>query len=360
MNNKKKWLLPVILGVAGVIILAGVAGFICLKMIILPKKQVEKYLAEGTACHTNLDDKSAILSYKSALEIDPDNESAYLGLADAYESLIARYLKNKMPEEAVKTYTEGIETLQKGCSMTGSAELQSRLTALIGKEAEISEEADRLHDLLEMEAIASTLQPYMDKIAELAYTNNWDGVFEYMQSAEYENFLNERQKLEDKWIFKTTRGDIGFYKVNDKKYGEYMLYLGYYSSDDLRDGNADWFGYYNGNNYHGHGSWKEDVPQGYWEVTEWNNELSDTVGYRYVNGYVIDGLLDGNVEWNFDFNNGKGLVRRRCVFDHGRWVVTAGPDKEGNYISATPNSNGIYLTEEELNEVRGVVGYATN
>ena len=211
-----------------------------------------------------------------------------------------------------------------------------------------------------MEEIANGLQPYIEKISDLAYTNNWDGVFEYLQSSEYETFLKEKEKLEDGWIFRTKHGDIGYYRVNDTQYGEYMLYCGYFTEDNKRDGTGDWFGYYDGNNYHGNGSWEDDVPQGYWEITEWNSELNESVGSRYINGYVVDGLFDGTISWNFDFNNGKGLVRRRCIFDHGKWVITSGPDKDGFYTSATPNSYGISLSEDELNEVRGVVGYATN
>jgi len=355
-SNKKKWLIPLVIGVA-VLLVAGVAGFICFKTIILPKKQVEKYLAYGDAYHSGQDDENAILSYKAALEIDPDNENAYLGLADAYESLAGQYLALNMPEEGVNTFAEGIEELKKGCSATGSAGLQNRLSQLEGKEPEISEEADRIREKLEKQAVAENLQPVMDKIAELGYTNKWDEVFEYMQSEDYKTFLNERSKLGDRWIFTTMRGEIGFYKVKDTKYGEYMLYLGYYSPDGKRDGNADWFGFYDGNNYHGSGTWEDDVPQGYWEIQEWNTELNEKVVSRFISGYVIDGLLDGNISWSFDYKDDVGLKRRRCIFDHGKWVVTSGPDKDGNYTSATPNSWGITLSPEELEEMHGVVGY---
>ncbi|MBR6094629.1 MAG: tetratricopeptide repeat protein [Lachnospiraceae bacterium] len=352
-DKTKKWVLPVILGAAGLLLLAGVLVFLT---VIHPKMQVEKHLQAGEEYHAGEDDENAILSYKAALEIDPKNERAYLDLADAYESLADKYLDDKMPDEGVKTFKEGSECVREGASVTGSSLVRDRLTAFIGKETDFYEKADRVRIVIEMEKIAAGLQPVMDQIGELAYAGKWDEVFEYMKSEEYEDFLKEKEKLEDKWIFKTKRGQIGFYKVNSEKYGKYMLYFGYYTADGKRDGKGDWFGSYCGNNYHAQGPWVEDVPQGYWKIKEWNGDLNLRVDYRAITGNVVDGLLDGDVEWSFNYNDGMGLLMRRCVFDHGKWVVT-GPDKEGNYTSAAGRDKGLYLSPEEIEQIVGLVGY---
>ena len=352
---KKKWLLPVILGGATFLLL--LTGMILLVTVVRPKQQVKKFLAEGEQYHADADDEKAILSYEAALAINPKSERAYLDLADAYESLYERYMDEKMPDEGIKTYTEGVARIKEGCRVTNCEELRSRLSALIGKETEVYEKADRVRVLIEMEAIASELQPVMDEIAELAYLSKWDEVFEYMNSEEYEAFLKERQKLEDKWVFKTKQGNIGFYKVNDDRYGEYMLYFGYYSADGQREGKGDWFGAYCGNNYHARGEWKDDTPQGYWKIKEWNGDLNMNVNYRSITGNVVDGLLDGEVEWSFYFDNKYNLIMRRCVFDRGKWVITSGPDKDGCYRSAAGQDLGIALSPEEAEQIQGLVGY---
>ena len=358
-TKKKNWLLPVILGAAALLLVcAGVIFFIFYRTVIWPQKQVQKNLDQGEIYLANQDEENAILSFKAALDIDAVNERAYEGLANCHESLAERYMEERKPDDAVKEFNEGIGILQSGLSATGSDELQSCLADWESREAEFNEEADRLRAEIEMEELVKSLQPHMETIGEYVFTSNWDAVFEYMQSREYEAFLNAREKLSDKCIFKTKHGEIGYYRVNDMKYGDYMLYFGYYSLDSKqRQGMGDWFGYYDGNNYHARGYWEEDVPQGNWDITEWNTELNKNVQYRYISGKVVDGLLDGIVAWGFDYDNEYGKVERKAVFDHGKWVITSGPDKDGLYASAAGKSSGIYLTAEEAKEICGIAGY---
>ena len=81
------------------------------------------------------------------------------------------------------------------------------------------------------------------------------------------------------------------------------------------------------------------------------------VNYRSITGNVVDGLLDGEVEWSFYFDNKYNLIMRRCVFDHGKWVITSGPDKNGDYHSAAGQDLGIALSPEEAEQIQGLVGY---
>ncbi len=346
-----------------------------------PEKKYEEQLELAQRYLDELDYDRAIAAYRSAIEILPERADAYLGLASVYEELedyenmfqvLEEGLKKAGGEELEKgladcclsyaetyadkgDYDSAISTLERGLALVDDVRLKKKKEEYEELKRKAEEER-RARE--EREKLVQKVQPVMERLGELAFAKDWDGVFNYMQSDEYEDFLQDRMKLEDAWLFETEYGEIGFYQVNDQKFGEYMLYYGDFSEDKKREGTGDWFGYYDGNNYHGHGEWKDDLPQGHWDVKEWSTQLAEDVVYRLLNGTVVDGLWDGIMEWNFDYHSEDGINVNGVIFDHGKWVPTEGPDEDGGYMSCAEGyENGIHLDEDDMDDHRGIVGY---
>ena len=110
ITKKKKWLLPVILGAAALLVIGlGVGGFIYIKSVALPKKELQRNLDLGDKYLTDMDYEKAVLSYKEAITIDPKNVKAYVGLGDSYLAWADEFAEEGDTEEAVKKLKKGIK-----------------------------------------------------------------------------------------------------------------------------------------------------------------------------------------------------------------------------------------------------------
>ena len=87
---------------------------------------------------------------------------------------------------------------------------------------------------------------------------------------DYQRLLNAVADMETAYRAETSHGNVGIYEVNNEKYGNYMIYYGKYNGR-AREGQGHWLRYFEQNNYHAEGTWKEDKPNGYQEVREWNH-----------------------------------------------------------------------------------------
>ena len=138
ITKKKKWLLPVILGVAALLVIGlGVGGFIYIKSVALPKKEVQRKLDLGDKYLTDMDYEKAVLSYKEAITIDPKNIKAYVGLGDAYLAWADELVEEGNTEEAIKKLKKGIKELKLGINETGSDEVKEKKEELENKKKEM-------------------------------------------------------------------------------------------------------------------------------------------------------------------------------------------------------------------------------
>ena len=138
ITKKKKWLLPVILGVAALLVIGlGVGGFIYIKSVALPKKEVQRNLDLGDKYLTDMDYEKAVLSYKEAITIDPKNVKAYVGLGDAYLAWADELVEEGNTEEAIKKLKKGIKELKPGINETGSDEVKEKKEELEEKKKEL-------------------------------------------------------------------------------------------------------------------------------------------------------------------------------------------------------------------------------
>ena len=138
ITKKKKWLLPVILGVAALLVIGlGVGGFIYIKSVALPKKELQKQLNLGEEYLKNQDYDKAIPAYKAAIDIDPKCEDAYISLGRAYTELVDECIENGDMEDALDYLKDGIKYMKAGCTNVSSGSIKSILDELKDKKNEL-------------------------------------------------------------------------------------------------------------------------------------------------------------------------------------------------------------------------------
>lgn len=351
-GEKKKGGKGLIIGlIAAVIIL--IVGIAAVLLIFKGGNSVKKQLEMADRYLEDLDYDEAIRVYRDILDIDPKCVDAYLGLADAYIGL--------------EDYDEAIDILETGIEKTSSGELEDRLEEVKEEREEFELENGGKGQLGEVddeqraenEKVFADVQDVFEKIGELCEKEQFDELFEYMQSDDYQRLLDAVADMETAYRAETSHGNVGIYEVNNEKYGNYMIYYGEYNGR-AREGQGHWLGYFEQNNYHAEGTWKEDKPNGYQEVREWNSGLSETVVYRVIKGETIDGLWDGPVDWCFDRDNGEFEVFP-VSFEKGKWVVLEVDEnnEESPYVvSVTGGETGeerMYTDDDQ--KICGIIGY---
>ena len=157
ITKKKKWLLPVILGVAALLVIGiGVGGFIYIKSVALPKKEVQRNLDLGDKYLTDMDYEKAVLSYKEAITIDPKNVKAYVGLGDAYLAWADELTEEGDTEEAIKKLKKGIKELKPGIDETGSDEVKEKKEELEERKKELEERKEEGENAEKTESVEKT------------------------------------------------------------------------------------------------------------------------------------------------------------------------------------------------------------
>ena len=138
ITKKKKWLLPVILGVAALLVIGlGVGGFIYIKSVALPKKELQKQLDLGDKYLTDMDYENALLAYKAAIEIDPKCEEAYLGIVKIEDKLVEMVEKGEDSDKIRNLLDDASLLLDKGYSQTDSTTLKKKIKKVIEQKEQV-------------------------------------------------------------------------------------------------------------------------------------------------------------------------------------------------------------------------------
>ena len=141
IKKKKKWIVPVIIGVAAALLIGLiVGGIIYIKSVALPKKELKKQLDLGDKYLSDMDYDNAILAYREAISINPKNEKAYLGLGKTYEAMADEALDEGDVEKALDCLSDGIKALKNGYGNTGSEEIKEELDRMKEKKKEVEED----------------------------------------------------------------------------------------------------------------------------------------------------------------------------------------------------------------------------
>lgn len=364
----------------GVFLLA-VLNVALIMLLTADTRHLKKQLNLGQQYLSELNYEAAIASYKEALEIDGENAEALEGLKQSYVDYIS-VLENSDFDKAVsvakeayaylgdqrfftmtedlylnrakdladaKDYDGAIAILEKGLQTVDSKRLRDQIENYREEKREYEHE-------LEQEALLDEVDEAITEIARRCSENDWDGVFDYMNSYEYETFLDIVPQLDEHRALDTGYGLLGIYRIDSEVFGDYMLYYGDYDGSE-RSGYGFWFGYYEGNNYLAEGDWANDAPNGYQNVREWSTILADSVVYRVLNGPVKDGLWDGEMTWGFE--EADGYLSWGVRFHEGILEVQSS-DGQMSFANYNDDYGGnLYVAEgSDIDGLWGIVGYA--
>lgn len=267
----------------------------------------------------------------------------YLFLAELYIDTGNGGRSAQATADMIEAYEKAIEVLTDGFKITGDQRLKEELDKIQGM----------YQKALAWQDYVSSVESMLGQIANYCKDENYNQVFELMQSKEYEKVLERVEELEQVHKSSTEYGEIGIYQVDSESFGNYMIYYGEYV-DGKRHGQGVWLGYYESNNYIARGTWQADMPQGDFEVREWLGKLADDVTYRVISGNVTGGVWDGNVEWTFE-TTGRPIDIFPVTFNMGHWVIIR---QEDDIFRVSENGMAIY--QKDLDEVVGIVGFATS
>lgn len=403
LKNKRQLFL-VIAGIA--VLLAVLCG---IGIYNMPEKRLNRHLEMANKYLEEANYEQAIVEFDKVIAIDPMSAAAYIGKAEAYEGLgdynmaietleagLEKIYENTdIRKKLVDLYLSELEKEKTGENYEGELKIYDRLLKLTANDERVvnglceclnsyiailmkEEKYDKIRELAEkyesvainvdfasilarmqeIEAYRKLVKGILGHIAFSCSEENYDDVFQLMQSEEYEAFLAKLDELPDTYGIETEYGKIGIYKVDSELYGNYMIYYGDYENNQ-RQGSGVWLGYYDNNNYMAKGTWEDDVPQGEFLVREWSNILAEDVVYRVISGNVQDGLWNGDVLWKFEMADKENTYP--VAFDNGRWVMIREDEDEWVVSEGTlerGKEDSVLIVEKGKELVKkGIVGF---
>ena len=354
LTKKKRILIPVVIGIALIILGAVVSGLIYYKTVTKPKKERDYQLELGEKYLSELDYDNAILAYENAIQIDPKNEKAYLALADIYEDLADKSVTEEDFDQALDYMDKAIQVLELGVQNTASADISARLVSINDKKDDIRIKKE------EAEAQPETVY---EKIAKTLSEDDYMTLIDICNTDEY---LLETDRMKqsdiDLQIEETSWGTVGLYHITEGDYvNTFYVYYGEYDNGN-RTGTATWISLHpNGKLISVEkGTFVDDKPNGLFEIWQpnLNADLEFTEYYLATKVNVINGYYDGraleidrngNQEEGYMYQMGKMVnieIREiDCYDEYGNWVRkdTALVDKDTGYGSnITWDEDAIY------------------
>ena len=237
---------------------------------------IKAYMSMGEG-YGDTDD--ALLCYQHALELDPDNKTAYWSIANIYE---IRGDEDKM-----------LEVLHQGFSDTGDDSMNAKVFAIEEERARIqAEEEARIAEEEAKRAEEEARVAKLDPLKELFEAKDYDALKEKLREEEYVAFSEE--------------------VIGDNSY--------YSGSRDV-DGRREGYGvavYENG--YFYYGQFHEDKRSGNGVLFRANYPESSSIG-----SFIYDG------EWDNDRPNGAGTCKSNYFKDRISASDFATKEISGNY-----------------------------
>ncbi len=138
VKKKKNWIIPVAIAATATIAFAGFVAVILTTALAVtaPQRKISKQLKLGEKYLADANYEQAVLAYSNAITLNPKNESAYLGIAEAYLGWAGMY-ENGNPMMAVDVLADGMEVLKAGYDATGSKKVWEKKQELEVKKREI-------------------------------------------------------------------------------------------------------------------------------------------------------------------------------------------------------------------------------
>ena len=227
------------------------------------------------------DSDEAILCYQKAIEVNPDNKTAYWSIANIYE---ARGDEDTM-----------LEVLHKGFDDTGDESMNAKVFAVEEERARIqAEEEARIAEEEAKRAEEEARAAKLDPLKELFEAKDYDALKDKLREDDYVAFSEE--------------------VIGDNSY---------YSGDYDIDGRREGYGiavYENG--YYYYGQFHEDVRSGHGVLMRASYPESSSIG-----SFLFDG------EWADDKPNGNGTAKSNYFKDRISATDFATKEITGNYTN---------------------------
>ena len=137
---KKKAKVPIIAGIAVAVAVLAIVGIFAF-MRFKAANDIKNQLKAGDKYLTELDYENAILAYEKVLEMDPNNEEAYLKIGDIYFALAAK-------AEAVPDYDKTLEYLNTGKDKMEEGVKRTNSTKIKKHRDKFTTEIDRINRLI--------------------------------------------------------------------------------------------------------------------------------------------------------------------------------------------------------------------
>lgn len=256
-------------------------------------KQLElgyKFLEEGKY-------EEAIIAFEKAIEIDPKQPKAYIGLAETY---IYKGGDNA-EEKASEVLKLGYEETQSNEIINAFIALSEIIEEVLGKEASLRflqfgykiTNDDNIKKSADKKVVNLSYKLTKD-LYSLCDSNNDKQVFQAMASKEFNEALSY---IEGEPLFYSPNSPIS--NKNGKGIGIYdggYIYFGYYENNE-RNGIGKWFKVVDDNyNYVFEGYWENDKPNGYGIVNKTWLDPTDISEAR-IEGFIKNGLWNGEVDF---------------------------------------------------------------
>lgn len=332
-TTKNRIILFVVIGLAAILIIGGIVVATNGNNADSPAKLLslgEKYLSE-------LNYEQAVVQFLKVIAIEPMNERAYIGAAEAYIGL-------GQNDKAIEVLERGLAMLPESAEMKRMLEglmptpepepLTAQEIAAVERQEFRSHFLEKLHALFESGLVD-------DALALVNNTSDFAAQCEDVDETNPDLYIPEGKK------------GIGIYKANQSRFGDYYIYYGDFANE-IRSGSGFWAIVNNDEYYLFEGLWGGDSPNGYGEIKEWYGTLHEGMTYRQKNGILVNGLWNGEMEWNFIYpdetninpvNFTGGIV---TVFD----PYTADDGRTAYYVSDT-----MSFYEADIAFHHGVAGF---
>ena len=256
---------------------------------------------------------------------------------------------------------QGIACLRKGYEIT--------------KDSRLKEQMDQLeYELLLADAIINIptdveFLAVLKELYSLLNSGDIETVQVFINSEEFQDIASSVSEgipilfSEEHDIVNGSGSGIGVYCINHEKFGRCFVYFGDYNHG-LRTGSGLWLGAKESEYYIFTGTWSNDKPNGAGDIRERYGTLSETVDVRHKYGNLVDGLWDGNMNWEF-LRTDSSIDTWPVQFNSGIVVVigTTIDEDTGVYYNVSEKEEDgkerrhLNFRLEDLNKTTGVVGF---
>ncbi len=366
MKTKLKIIIPIIVAIAAVILAA-----VCIKFNTNESYSLEAIMSTAQQYLTEQKYEQAAIEFEKAIQIDPRNVDAYIGIAQAYE--------------LIGDTEKALEWLHKGYDLTGDPALKAEIDRLGGSaEADVTTEqtteetaeSNNIEELTEISTI-DNVEKNLEK--KIVYADNWYSIFKYDEN---ENIISmdlytssDKKRLSANYEYsgssvkRTVYVDDVMINENDVAFSDIMAEVEAEKKERANTTKKFDTGYFIYDD-------KGDLIESSWHNVNSNGEMVDSGECCwYSNGVITKQNMFSDETDKWTFFDEKGYPIKSTGTFSGKnisWIYTYDYDENGypivqylngekdcEFINVYKNSNLAYSfwhAKDEINNNHGLCG----